>query len=774
MDTVHGQPGSSCETKQTDNSYGKFLVKLAELLTLRIVLGLATYFEFPEARYDQLQRADYPGQLLVNNMQERGLISFNDISPLLKALEDLRLLGVMNDALSLFKTHKSNNSVLLGKLKILQNGLKAVYKIFYKSIRPIPYIRDKLYCVEEVFVDSGIQLGKGSEKSIPSRFGERGANNTENIVFKSYYDIFDSNILPSKRIIVEGEPGYGKSTLTLQAAYDWCQAKSSSPLAGFEVFVLLQFRLLRGIKSIYKAIKLLALPRDCILTENDIKEILASCTRVVIVLDGFDEYPDMTTDLDSDMMEIIKGKMFADHKTIVFTRTGCLPRNIDPDTMHVRLTGFDDTARDQYIQKAVRATSEMADEINRDLDENPVMSDLCQVPLFFVMFAHMSSDNKDVLKCNSVTQFFTYMLRCFYDHMWKKTDEGRQHDTLTRETADLSGLCKLAFEGLTGENQTLVWEKKEFLDKAGKECFEELIKIGILVEEELLSDVTDSDGFKHLTYKTVIRFYHKIFTEWYAAHHLGELAKNFLFFRNLRLGHILQRIDPQDVQFVFRFACGLNPITFKSIFKYLEGFSANVATLCIFEAERKVYEIKDIVRQMCSERIELDVVDSRLLQRSKIQLVTIASRNKVIPISSVTLLDCFQSVDLKEECLCLFSGLQLPKLDTLQELVIASWSLNKDLRDRARDTLHYSARCAGLNSLIFTSSSFYNNPILLPQSFDDKDVLARLHRKNCKVEWYTYLGWVKLNLQTGKWEKRNGQELTDDEYREEARRGVNI
>ncbi|KAJ8049887.1 hypothetical protein HOLleu_02823 [Holothuria leucospilota] len=403
----------------------------------------------------------------------------------------------------------------------------------------------------------------------------------------------------------------------------------------------------------------------------------------------------MTTDLDSDMMEIIKGKMFADQKTIVFTRTGCLPKSIDPDTMYVRLTGFDDAARDQYIQMAVRATSDLADKIKRDLNENPVMSDLCQVPLFFVLFAHLSSDCKDVLNCDSVTQFFTYMLRCLYVHMRKKTDEGGQHDTLTRETADLSGLRKLAFEGLTDEKQTLVWEKKEFLDKAGKECSEELIKIGILVEEELLSDGTDSDGFKHSTYKTVIRFYHKIFTEWYAAHHLGELAKNFLFFRSRRLGHILQRIDPQDVQFVFRFACGLNPITFKSIFRYLRGFNANVATLCIFEAERKVCEIKGIVQEICSEQVKLDDEDSRLLQRSKVQLLTTASRNK-IPISSVSLVFCFQSVDLKEECICLSSGLQLPRLHTLQELEIYG---KHDLREIAKDILNYSARCMALKTL---------------------------------------------------------------------------
>lgn len=188
----------------------------------------------------------------------------------------------------------------------------------------------------------------------------------------------------------------------------------------------------------------------------------------------------------------------------------------------------------------------------------------------------------------------------------------------------------MAFEGLTDVKQTLAWEKEEFFEKVGKDCCEELLTIGILVEEELLNNSTDSSSLDYVPYKHLIRFYHKIFTEWYAAHHLGELAKNFSFFRNWRLGHILQQIDPQDVQFVFRFACGLNPITFKSIFKYLRDFNDDVATLCIFEAAREIEEIKDIVEKMTSKRMMLSDIQSRLLQRLRIRVLTIASENKVM------------------------------------------------------------------------------------------------------------------------------------------------
>ena len=78
------------------------------------MLDLASYFEFPRARYDELERAKYPGKLLVKYMEERGLISFDDISHLNKALEELNLDGVGNEVLSIFNIHTSQNAGIIG------------------------------------------------------------------------------------------------------------------------------------------------------------------------------------------------------------------------------------------------------------------------------------------------------------------------------------------------------------------------------------------------------------------------------------------------------------------------------------------------------------------------------------------------------------------------------------------------------------------------------------------------------------------------------------
>lgn len=86
--------------------FGRFKVALAGLLKLEIILHLATYFEYPPAKISELRET--PGEkglLMATLMEERGQINPNDISPLLLALDKLKLLGIMSSTRDLFVLH---------------------------------------------------------------------------------------------------------------------------------------------------------------------------------------------------------------------------------------------------------------------------------------------------------------------------------------------------------------------------------------------------------------------------------------------------------------------------------------------------------------------------------------------------------------------------------------------------------------------------------------------------------------------------------------------
>ncbi|PIK33726.1 hypothetical protein BSL78_29454 [Apostichopus japonicus] len=419
---LHGLLSTLHRIFQGSEDFGRFKIQLAELLTTENILKLATFFVFTPAEIDELRHAkESHGLLMVSLMEERGQIQPNDISPLLTALGKLELHGLRTTLHRIFQGSEDKTCQFV-------QYLKTSYKQLYSKINPIPYIREKVFRVNDIFVEGGIEIhgrdNKGSERPLEG-------NRMEAVKLKSYRDVFNDNIISSKRILLEGDPGYGKTTFTLQAAYDWCTASDSSPLKDVAIFILLPLRLLGGILSICLAIKLMLMPDESNLTEEDIMEILRNSPGAVLVFDGYDEYPDKDNIEISQVMKIIAGNMFANFKVITCTRSSYIPDNLDVETVYVRLTGFDDNARDDYIRRAVAVNdNQAARRINDLLTSSPVLSDICQVPLFCVMFVHISYGSKNILSFASVTSFFRHILTCFYEHMRNKMGHARKRKTV--------------------------------------------------------------------------------------------------------------------------------------------------------------------------------------------------------------------------------------------------------------------------------------------------------------------------------------------------------
>ncbi|PIK57618.1 putative NLR family CARD domain-containing protein 4 [Apostichopus japonicus] len=222
----------------------------------------------------------------------------------------------------------------------------------------------------------------------------------------SYQELVKENCLKTKRQILEGEPGYGKSTLTLQLLYDWCKSQSKTSSGGVDVIIYLRLRQLGGVESIFSAIRQFILPRDSDISEEDIKEILNHMSSVLVLLDGFNEYPDQES-TNTDIYHIMKKDMFQGFNVILTTRRSSVPKDFAPHSDRVRLTGFGEEAHKKYVEKAVfEKCGEAVNELLKKLEENPVLDAFCQVPLFFVMFAHMTYENEHSLTFNSVTSFY--------------------------------------------------------------------------------------------------------------------------------------------------------------------------------------------------------------------------------------------------------------------------------------------------------------------------------------------------------------------------------
>ncbi|XP_071851441.1 uncharacterized protein [Apostichopus japonicus] len=734
---ANASPATENVTDNTKMDFGRFKVRLAELLTTEIILKLATFFMFPPAKIDELRHTkSSPGLLMVYLMEERGQIKPNDISPLLTALDKLELHGLLSTLHRIFQGSEDKTCQFV-------QYLKTSYKQLYSKINPIPYIREKVFRVNDIFVEGGIEIhrrdNKGSERLLEG-------NRMEAVKLNSYRDVFNDDIISSRRILLEGDPGYGKTTFTLQAAYDWCTASDSSPLKDVAIFILLPLRLLGGILSICLAIKLILMPGESNLTEEDIMEILRNSPGAVLVFDGYDEYPDKDNIEISQVMKIIAGNMFANFKVITCTRSSYIPDNLDVETVNVRLTGFNDTARNDYISRAVAVNdNQAARRINDLLTSSPVLSDICQVPLFCVMFVHISYGSESILSFTSVTSFFRHILTCFYEHMWNKMGHARKRKDCYI-IPNHPRLNKLLFEALTGKNQQIVWQKDMFKTNVGDGCYNELISIGILLEEDILK-INDTPGMAAVSViqrTTVVRFYHKLFAEWYAANYLSTCAGS-MERRAPWLQKEFEKINPVDLQFVFRFACGLNKKAFSRIINYLKGIEdgQSFAIVCFPEQVSEPDDEVAIVKDLLTGGVTIRSTDSRFLQRSTIQILDIAAKSN-IPITSVCLNKSFK--ECEEDAIVLHSGLRLNQLLTVEMIHIETEQVNKEPRILTEEDVTMIFRY-GLRSEHLKDLSFDN--CLLPPSFASESIPAKMKSRDIKVSWRNY--GYSLNLQSGAW-----------------------
>ncbi|XP_071820303.1 uncharacterized protein [Apostichopus japonicus] len=619
-------------------------------------------------------------------------------------------------------------SDLAEKKKRLISSLKLTYTGQYNAVQPIPYIRDRLYCIDKVMVEGSVHFLVADVAGVRSQ-------DTSWERLESYKRIYSDRRIKSSRRILEGEPGYGKSTLTLQLAYDWCNGVQDSPFGDVEILILLRLRQLGGVKSIYRAINRF-LASGSRLSDKDVEDVLKNTSSVEILLDGYDEYPDQDKITGNDVRSIIMREMFPNHDVTLTTRY--LPKKFPKLTKRVKLTGFDDDARDEYLRKAVVGNDQKAlKQIKQRLRENPILADLCQVPLFFVMFAHIAHENQKFKKFKSVTRFFKYMITCFHEHMRNKTRDDGVRQVILKFESEHDELNKLAYEGLSKEDQQIVWRKDEMVKRLGQEFYDQYVGVGILVEEQVLSD---NDTAYTESFTIEVRFYHKIFCEFYASNRLMLVV---LEQDVSELGRFLGRMDPFDLQYLYRFACGLNPSAGAKIIQYLKSINGGdkFAILCILEQTGKVDDIKDTVRDLCSRRVDIENSDSRLLQRSTIQLLEIAARYD-IPIFRVWLEACSPRVDESGLNLILKSGLSLSILSSLQEL----WIQDRDRRltnEELAAILFYSSQCTSLKELeVYVAE--------LPDPVPLEVIPSSLISRNVKV--FDGNRSARLNFQTGKWQ----------------------
>ncbi|KAJ8048553.1 NACHT, LRR and PYD domains-containing protein 1a [Holothuria leucospilota] len=612
------------------------------------------------------------------------------------------------------------------KCRHFKKQLQAKYLQMCKQFHPIPYMGNKSYNINEVFVEGGIARKEGQKWK----------------QLLSYREILEEK---SSFSIIEGDPGYGKSTVSCHLAFEWCENKSLD----IEILILLRLRYLKQGVSISTAVKEFLLDKND-LSEEDIDHVLDGCPSVTFLLDGFDKYPGLKDYEHSIINEILAKKKFEKASIILTTRISCLPLNVPKDASYFYLTGFTEQMQESYFENVVfkgKNGRSLNDTLKERLHYNTVLSALCEVPLFFVLFAHMSSDDNIQMETQftTATNFFANVIEGFHQHVHihdgmdiqKECNDDGIH-------ANAEKLEKLAFNGLAENYQQMFWEEEDVKNQLSEDLYNHYVDMGILVKD--FATVNDK------IYATKVRFYHNTFCEWYAACYL---SRNVQCKTVNEAREMLRKFNPNYLQYVFQFASGLSKEACLNIIQYLKGnirYGERFSILCAQEQPDMKNELLNFIWDVCKAPLTIDKHDTKLLQRSTIRILSYASEQKVIDIDVLWLCGMDVTFNSSDNVLQLSSGLTLPTLQTLKQLSIT----NEDeiTQDEFIQIASFASQCERLKTLRFRNK-------ILPEKVPLNKLPADLKERNVSVEWHTSKKekWQKLDLTSGVWV---WEDLTED------------
>ena len=309
-------------------------------------------------------------------------------------------------------------------------------------------------------------------------------------------------------VLIEGQPGMGKTTYCQKLAYDWSVEYISAEACFPQVKMLLLLKC-RDMKTadIEEAIddQLLPLDADKKEKENFFHFIRRNQSKILLVLDGLDELPE---NLLKGFFPLIQRKILSNtylmltarHEAGMRVRRHC-------DTL-LEIVGFTEEDANSYITKyfSNHEDPSLAAKLIEKLDREEQLRELSSNPLNTALLCLLCEDTKGVFPSNQ-TKLYDQLVSCAVRRYFaRKGIPMDSKDPLQTFSVNLNHLGKVAFEALKVDR---MYFSKDEMDHQSVD----FLPLCFLSQEASVSKLRPISCFS---------FTHKTFQEYFAAYHLAQ------------------------------------------------------------------------------------------------------------------------------------------------------------------------------------------------------------------------------------------------------------
>ncbi|XP_068748892.1 nucleotide-binding oligomerization domain-containing protein 2-like isoform X2 [Montipora capricornis] len=445
-----------------------------------------------------------------SEMEERTNIELGEVKEMVKHLQPCERNGKEclkdeQDPIDLV-----NYISLIGKLYEDREGWLA----------PFPWCEEFRFNLDNIF----------TRLKFVSRKKERGIKTDESV---DMFQIFQPHreCLQPKRVLIEGQPGMGKTTYCHKIAFNWAKERKGGE--SFPDVLLVLLLKCRDINfSLWEAIDDQLLPIEVNEEEKErfFTFIRDNQSKVLLVLDGLDELPRSELSI---YKEIIQGRVLPESYLVVTARheVGMTVRECCHTLLEVE--GFTKTDAKNFIERYFREGEEdLAEKLLDKLDSDKTLQDLTANPLNAALLCLLCEDFGGNLP-ESRTLVYLEIVECVLRRyrLRLKLPETDQ-DLVALYQVELKQLGRIALEGL--ENDIMYFDQNAF------QGFSSDLKsgLGFLSVEAGRSKRRPGRSYS---------FLHKSFQEFFAAHYLccqllaGEISVDSLI-ADLRYLHEFRQV----------------------------------------------------------------------------------------------------------------------------------------------------------------------------------------------------------------------------------------
>ena len=266
------------------------------------------------------------------------------------------------------------------------------------------------------------------------------------------------------RVLMDGAPGVGKTTLCRKVSKDWA---CETFLSEYKLVVVLHLCNRRIAKAV--RIEDLFYHDDPELQGEVVRQVRkTSGAGVLLIFDGFDELSEEERMDRSLFLDIIKGEVLSRCSVLVTSRPyasenlQCLHSVV----RHIEVLGFTKEQIDQCITNAIKDETK-AQELMNMLNQRADVISLCYIPLNCAILLHVYQQQNFTLP-DTLTELF----EIFIFHALKRDAKVQSKHRLVKKihnlmalpsqlNCDLNHLCELAYDGLVKDKMVFQYEEIE-------------------------------------------------------------------------------------------------------------------------------------------------------------------------------------------------------------------------------------------------------------------------------------------------------------------------